>query len=227
MIVHGDVVELRGWLVVLLGPRLASVHRNRNPAIVAVDQALRVGGIDPQAVMIAVRRRQQLEGLAAIVGAERAGVQHIHGVHLFGIGEHVTEIPCTLAVAIIVVHARPRVARIVGAKQPAFLGLDERIHAIGVRSRNRNSDASQVAFWQAIALQVLPRQAAIDRFVQAAARSAAVEIPRLAAYLPQRRVHHTGIPGIEDNINRAGVVVLVQNFLPGVAAIGGAEDTAL
>src|SRR5664279_857408 len=32
---------------------------------------------------------------------------------------------------------------------------------------------------------------------------------------------------IEYNIDRAGIFVLEQNFLPGLAAVGGAEDAAL
>ena len=61
LVVGGDVIELRGGLVVLLGPGLAAVDGDGDAAVVAVDQALRIGGIDPQAVMIAVRRGQQVE----------------------------------------------------------------------------------------------------------------------------------------------------------------------
>ena len=47
--VGGDVVELRGWLRVLARPGDAAVDGDGGAAIVAVDDALGIGGIDPSA----------------------------------------------------------------------------------------------------------------------------------------------------------------------------------
>ena len=108
-------------------------------------------------MMVAVRRRQQFEGLAAVGGTERAGIQHIHRVGLLGIGEHVHVIPGALPIALIVVDAGPGIAGIVGTIESAFLGFDERINAIGICSRNRDANASQIAFRQTVACQVVSR----------------------------------------------------------------------
>src|SRR5438094_5868509 len=57
LVIGGDVIELRRGLVVLRAPGLAPVNADGGAAVVAVDHALRVGGIDPQAVMITVDRK--------------------------------------------------------------------------------------------------------------------------------------------------------------------------
>src|SRR5208282_5960779 len=62
IVVGGDVVELRGGLVVLRGPVFAAVDADGGAAVVAVDHAIRVVGIDPESVMIAVRRVDAFEG---------------------------------------------------------------------------------------------------------------------------------------------------------------------
>src|ERR1019366_10526233 len=126
----------------------------------------------------------QLEGLPAVAGAECAGVQHIHRVGLLGIGKHVGEVPGALAIAFVVVDTRPGIAGIVGAIESAFFGFDERIDPIGIRSRNRNANASEIAFRQTVAGKLFPRESAVYRLVQAAAWAAAVEVPGLAADLP-------------------------------------------
>ena len=61
IVVGGDVVELRGRLVVLRGPVFAAVDADGGAAVVAVDHAICVVGIDPQGVMIAVRSVEACE----------------------------------------------------------------------------------------------------------------------------------------------------------------------
>ncbi len=135
--------------------------------------------------MVAVGRRQQVESLTAIVGAECARVQHIDRIHLFGIGKNVTEIPGALAVTFVFVYPCPGIPRIVGAIQSAFIGFNKRIHPIGVGARHRNADTAQGAFRKAVlpcnCFHVRP---AIDGLIESAARSTAVEIPGQPTYLP-------------------------------------------
>ena len=57
LVVGRHVVELRRRLVVLRRPALSAIHSDRRPAIVAVNHSRRIYRIDPQSVMIAVRRR--------------------------------------------------------------------------------------------------------------------------------------------------------------------------
>ena len=77
------------------------------------------------------------------------------------------------------------------------------------------------------ALEFLPGGSAVDGFVQSAARATAVHAPGRAPRLPQCRVQDVGIAGIEGDVDAAGLGVLVEDLLPGLAAVAGAEDPAL
>ena len=101
-VVRSHVVELRRRLVVEGGPTFSAVGGNGRAAVVAVDQTLRVGGIDPQRMIIAVRRTDPAEGLAAIIGAIRSGVQNVDCVGRLWIGEDVGVIPGALAESVII-----------------------------------------------------------------------------------------------------------------------------
>ena len=63
--------------------------------------------------------------------------------------------------------------------------------------------------------------------VQSAARAAAIHAPRRALCLPQRGEENVGIARIECDVDAAGLRVLVQDLLPGLAAVARAEDAAL
>ena len=47
LVVGGYVVELRGWLVVLRAPGLSAVDTDRGSAVIAIDHAARICGINP------------------------------------------------------------------------------------------------------------------------------------------------------------------------------------
>src|SRR5690349_4803799 len=64
-IVGNDVVELRRWLVILLAPGGAAIHGDGDAAVVGGNHAFGVGGINPQAVIIAVGQVHLVEGVAA------------------------------------------------------------------------------------------------------------------------------------------------------------------
>jgi hypothetical protein len=63
-----DAIELGGHLVVLRGPGLSAVDRDIRAAVVAVDQDLVVRGVDPEVVVVAVRRANAVPRLAAVSG---------------------------------------------------------------------------------------------------------------------------------------------------------------
>ena len=106
-VVHRDMIELRGGLIVRCRPCLATVQREAGPAVIAVDQAARVLRVDPQRVMIAVRRGHQVERLAAVGGAERTGIEHIDDIGGDGIRKDMGEIPGALPEAVVVVDSAP------------------------------------------------------------------------------------------------------------------------
>ena len=66
VIVRGNSIELHGRLVVVRRPAVATVGRNLRTTIVGDDHALVVVRIDPQVVVIAVRRIVQTERHTAI-----------------------------------------------------------------------------------------------------------------------------------------------------------------
>src|SRR5580704_5430359 len=75
----------------------------------------------------------------------------------------------------------------------------------------------------------MPSISSIGRFEKAAAGLAVFVpvFPGTLADFPRRGVHHVGICGIDLNIRAASVLILVERFLPGLAAVGGYEDSAL
>src|SRR5262249_11664637 len=90
-----------------------------------------------------------------------------------------------------------------------------------------DADAPHDSRGQSVAFKTRPACAAIGGFVEPAAGAAAVEAPRRAIDLPKRSKERAGVVGIKNHGDRAGLVVLIEDFLPGCPAVSGAEDPAL
>src|SRR5205085_1515773 len=144
-IVGGYVIDRSSGLIILASPCAAAVVRDRGAAVVAVDHVRWVDGIDPQAVMVAMRRAQYGKGAAAIGRAVKRSVEDVDGIHGFGIGEDVVEVPGALRVRGAGVDARPGVAPVVGAINSALLRFHNGIDALRVTARNCYADAAQHA----------------------------------------------------------------------------------
>src|SRR5437660_947719 len=106
------------------------------------------------------------------------------------------------------------------------MGLDQRVHTIGIR-RYCDSDLAVRSFGKPVLFQMLPGRAAIVGPVDAAAGAAAGHAPRGAARLPQRSKENVGIMRVKSNVDSTGVLILVENFLPGLSSIRCAENAAL
>ena len=76
-------------------------------------------------------------------------------------------------------------------------------------------------------LQMLPGIATVGRAIETAPFAAAGEKPWLPPHLVERGKKCVGIMRIENDIDRAGVLILAQHLLPGRATIGRAIDSAL
>src|SRR5205823_13700676 len=61
----------------LRGPGLAAVEGDRGAAVARLDDPVRIARVDPQSVVVAVPRRQEIEGLAAVGRAEQPRVLRI------------------------------------------------------------------------------------------------------------------------------------------------------
>src|SRR5205823_1333106 len=114
-------------------------------------------------------------------------------------GEDVREVPGTLAIAFVVVDTAPGVARVVGAEDAALFRFDQRVNAVGIAARNRHAAASPNTAGKAVTFKPLPRGAAVDGFIDPAARAAAVERIRRADNLPNRGKQGIWIFRIEDD----------------------------
>ena len=85
-------------------------------------------------------------------------------------------------------HDTPGGARIVRAPQRSLVrSLDQRVHAVGIRRRNRDVDLPDWRLRQAGVFGLLPGRAAVFRDVDAAARAAAEHGPGVHARLPTCR----------------------------------------
>src|SRR5437764_2096669 len=102
-VVSHHMIELRGGLVALVGPACAAIGAHIGPAIVGFNHAVRIGRINPQAMIVAMGNANGPEGAPAIQGAVHGGVQHIHSFRRAGIGKHVSVVKSTLAVVAVTV----------------------------------------------------------------------------------------------------------------------------
>src|SRR5256884_440965 len=227
IVVRSDVIELRGRLVVLRGPISAAVNRDGGTAVVAVDQAIGILRIDPQSVMIAVRRVEALESLASVDGPIKPGVGDVHLVRILRVRPNVGEIPRPLAEAVVVIDKRPLRTAVIAAIQTALPGFDQRVHDIVIGPGNRHPDAAERAFGEPFAFQALPRRALVIRTVEAVFRAAAVERPGRAPAFPHRGKKNVRILRIEDHVDGAGAIVKIENLLPGLAAVARAKNPAI
>src|SRR5471032_1320676 len=75
--------------------------------------------------------------------------------------------------------------------------------------------------------QTRPGGSTVSRLVKPAAWAAAIQAPRRAIHLPERSKERTGVVRIKDHGDGAGLIVLIEDLLPGNAAIGRAEDSPL
>ena len=221
------MVELRGRLVVLLRPRETAVEGDVHTAVVALDHPLRVARVDPQVVVVAVRRGDRAEGAPAVARAHELDVEHVDAVEVLRVGDDVGVVPGALPQAAVLVGAPPGAAGVVGAVDAALVRLDRRPHAVRVDRRDRDPDAAPQALGQALAGEPLPGVAAVHRLPEPAPGPAALETPRRAVDLPGGGVQDARVLGVQAQVHRPGAVVDEQHAFPRLPAVAGAVDTTL
>jgi hypothetical protein len=113
-------------------------------------------------------------------------------------------------------------------KTPPSCGFDQRPDAVRIGGRDGHADAAEDALGHAgIVGDFLPCVAAVGRLPEAAVGAAALEGPRLAHHLPDAGVEDARIQRIHGQVDAPAFVALEEDFLPGLAAVLGAEDAAL
>src|SRR5215467_346668 len=178
-------------------------------------------------MIVTVRRVDSLEGFSGVDGTIEAGVGDINFVRIFRVRPYVREIPGTLAKTVIVIDEGPFRAAVVAAIQAALFRLDEGVNDVRITAGNRDADTAKRTFGETFAFEALPGRAVVGGAVQAIFRAAAVQRPGSAPAFPHRGKKNVRILRIENDVNCAGAIVEIENFLPSFAAIDGAENAAV
>src|SRR5215472_3313699 len=163
-IVNGDVIELRGWLVVPAAPAAAAVHAHAGALIAAEDHPLRIGRIDPHGVIV-IAAGSTLDGdksFSRVGGAVDGNIGDVNRVRVFGIDIQLAEVPHATANARISSGAQPGLAAIIRLEKSAIFCIDQRIDALAVSTaRNGQAHAPAVAFWKVAPFHRFPNVATI------------------------------------------------------------------
>jgi hypothetical protein len=127
----GNVVELRGRES-LGSPRFAAIHRHIRAAIVALDHALGIGGVDPKVVIVAVWNANRLKCLAAVNGFVETGIEHVDRIARFGVGVDAGIVEGALAETAILTDSFPGGAGVVGGEDSPVIGFDDGVDVVGI-----------------------------------------------------------------------------------------------
>src|SRR4030095_6139620 len=194
------------------------------------DHPGRILGIDPKIVVVAVTRRHLVESRASVGRLPHLQVGDVDRVAVARVGEDVGVVPGPVHQVAVGRHHGPAHAEIVGAVEPGLVafGFDQRPDAARPRRRDRHADLAQHARGQGgLGRNLLPGVAAVRAAEQAAARTAAGNVPEVALGLPHRGEQQARVVRIHGEVDRARDVAAVEDPFPGRAAILRAVDTAL
>ena len=132
-------------------------------------------------------------------------------------------VPGALAQRVRRVGQLPGLAAVVGPEQPALFRFDQRVDAPAVGRRDRDADLAPDAVGQAVAGELLPGVAAVARDVEAAARAAALQVPRQPPRLPEAG-EEDGRGSTDPSRRRTRPCrILLQDLLPGLAAVASCD----
>src|SRR5215217_3698972 len=134
-IVGGDMINLRGWLVVPRTPCGCAIKRNDRALIAGEDHASRIVRINPELVIV-VPTRRTFDRRPCFAGVDRAIHRRIHyvdNVCVFWIDSDFLEIPAAVPEALVARELGPRSAPVVRRKHSAFLRIHDRVKSITIR----------------------------------------------------------------------------------------------
>src|SRR6476661_2300779 len=108
------MVELRGRLIEDRRPRVTTIEGDAGSAVVALDHAIRVARVDPEAVVVAMRCRNPDEALAAVSRFPTAQIEDPDRVGVARVSEDMHVVPGAFAQVHLVVYAVPGCAPVLG-----------------------------------------------------------------------------------------------------------------
>jgi hypothetical protein len=114
------MIEL-GCRLILFSPGNPSVIGDIGSSVIAVDHSIRIMGIYPKVMIVAVRNPDRAESPASIQRPVKTGVENIHFIRILGIRIDPGIIPGSLAKTPLAVHPHPGLAAIIRTKNtPLF-----------------------------------------------------------------------------------------------------------
>ena len=213
-IVGGDVVELRGRLVVPGAPGPASVHADHRALIAAQDHAPGIGRIDPELVIVvaAGRALERLEGSTRVGRLVQGRVARIDDVGVVGVDRHAGEVPAALPDPPISARKPPSDAGVVGHVQAAGLRVHQGVDPAAHARSERDPDTAEFLGGQALGDRT-PGVAAIRRSKKTAAGAVRgrVDVPRRPARLPQGGEDRSRVVGVEGQVDRPRVLAAEED----------------
>ena len=227
------VVELRERDVVEDVERPAGVVRDLEPAVVTEQDAVRIGGIDPHRLVIAVRGRADAREVpAAVLGLVQAARQRVHRVRVLRVHADVGVVERPEVDVAVAAHRLPRRARVLRSPQFPLVGrLADHVHDARIAARHGDADAIHQPLRQAAirvgAGQPRPGGAAVERLVDGCFPAARLRVPGPAAEGEHARVDDVRVGGVDVHVRATGEVVPVEDPLPALAAVNGLEEAAL
>ncbi len=227
VVVGRDLVELGHRQVGHVLPGPAAVERLVDAAVVAVEEVVRVRGIDPQGVRIPVLAfvAEGLPGRAAVVGDLEKDVHGVDALRVFGIADDLLVVVAARGVGAPPLPGGPAVRAAVEAAL-VLLSLDDGVEEAGDDGGEGQADPTQVAAGQA-ADDLGPGLAGVRGLVDGRAGPAADLGEDMAAALVGRGVEDVGIARVEMDLADAGVLVDGEHGRPGLAAVGRLVDAAV
>ena len=230
LVVQVHVVELCRRLVVDRREALAPVIGDTGAAVVALDHAPRVLGVDPQVVVVAVWGGDAVEAATSVGRLHEREVQAVDRLGVPGVGHDVAVVPGATEQRLVRADPLPGVASVLRAVEAtAALGrLDQRPDAAAARGRCADPHAPEKRLGETgVPGDLVPALAAVRGAVQARVGAAAAHLPRGALRVPERGVQHARISRIEPEVTGTGGLAAKEHLLPGRSAVRGLVDASL
>ena len=237
--IDADPVVLADRQVRDVQPAQPAVVGDPQTAVVGLHHMARVAGVDPDEPVVPVQALGRGgEGAPSVVG-EGVAVHHVDALVVARVdrdlaGVHGAGVPVAHEFPALAAVLRPVDARaplgVGGRRVVAVALLDARVDDPGVAAVDRDADPSHHAIgkpsFDPRSGQPLPAVAPVHAAMECAAGAAAVEAPWTPPALVGCRVDDARVARVQCDVHDAGVLVHLQDGLPGGAAVRAAVETA-